>query len=959
MITALPVVVSSLLASLDPSPVEVDRIGWTPPGLHADDGIVGDLAYDGRGRLWLASSHGIVRWDGARATTLRPRAGGAGGTNHVSAHGDLVVGIRFNGLVLEVDDGALTPVLDEKDEPVFAIKALAAADGLWVHREDEGLSHRDAGGDWTHLVVPALEGHRSSCLEARDDGGLFVCTLDAGLWSIDAGGRATQIVDGRIFGVDELGDGRLAVIRNFRSVVVDEHGTVTPVGVERLEDVGWDDERKIYPDKILAWGEHIVLGGSLHLDVVHPDGATERTIGTRSEWVRGVRSLVGDDEANLWVGTRQGAVRLAQPTTSVWTRNTGLIDSDIRFGMVAGDRVYATSWRGVSVMEREGDAWRARPLPEVDTVRLTCAGGGGVWVPGTLRGETNVRGWVRLDGQTPRLHRAARSHRCAPGRDGRVWLVEEDAVWEVDASGRERGPYAAPREVYVAGAYETTSGTLMTGGGLDVCEAELEALRAGSDAWHCHTMPEHVGPQVHAFFEPEPGEIWASTEGDGIWVRRAGEWSRHPINDDLALNQVGLIMPSARGGAWIAASPVSGRIARVDGEWALVERLGAPVGLDGERFSVVTEGPTGDLWVATRRFLAHVPHEARSPELGVPEVVLTGLEVDGDPVSPDLRRVQLESASSPVVVEFAALTSKHPSALRYRFRIDDGVWSGAQTEPSLRLAGLAPGTHAIELAASYDGQRWSDTPAGVQVDVPFPWYRQSWFYVASLLALVSVGYVVMRIRLGVRLRLLRQRAQIAMDLHDELGAGLGSIRILAGIASEPKVPTSKASDLTARIENTAQELGAALTDIVWSLKRSSNTLESLARHLVDRGRDLFADGRAEFRAELGAGLPRRRLSLPVSRQLQLIVLEALHNAAKHASAEHVTLRIAQDDTRWSITVTDDGRGFDPEDPKSSRTGGGNGMRTMKTRAEAIGATLSLRSEAGEGTRVRVLLPKKW
>jgi signal transduction histidine kinase len=111
--------------------------------------------------------------------------------------------------------------------------------------------------------------------------------------------------------------------------------------------------------------------------------------------------------------------------------------------------------------------------------------------------------------------------------------------------------------------------------------------------------------------------------------------------------------------------------------------------------------------------------------------------------------------------------------------------------------------------------------------------------------LVLIGVVLFaahRARVAVLVRLERQRALIAMDLHDEIGSGLGSIGILSGVAASENVKDEQRRELALDIVDTAAELGNALTDIVWSLRPDSATIEGLAYRLTRRASRLFPDG---------------------------------------------------------------------------------------------------------------------
>jgi signal transduction histidine kinase len=82
-----------------------------------------------------------------------------------------------------------------------------------------------------------------------------------------------------------------------------------------------------------------------------------------------------------------------------------------------------------------------------------------------------------------------------------------------------------------------------------------------------------------------------------------------------------------------------------------------------------------------------------------------------------------------------------------------------------------------------------------------------------------------------------------------------------------------------------------------------------------------------------------------------IVQEALTNAVKHGHASHITLNLLEDEDRLSLTVADDGTGFDP-----STWTEGFGLTGMGERVELLGGELGIESVVGQGTTVTVSLP---
>ncbi|MBK7434893.1 MAG: hypothetical protein IPI66_14025 [Chitinophagaceae bacterium] len=97
------------------------------------------------------------------------------------------------------------------------------------------------------------------------------------------------------------------------------------------------------------------------------------------------------------------------------------------------------------------------------------------------------------------------------------------------------------------------------------------------------------------------------------------------------------------------------------------------------------------------------------------------------------------------------------------------------------------------------------------------------------------------------------------------------------------------------------------------------------------------------------------MSLHYTRALNLvrIVQEARTNAIKHADAGNITIESRQEKEKWLLTVSDDGKGFVPEE--LSGTEQGNGLNNMKKRALDSNIAFSLVSGRETGTIVRMLI----
>ena len=260
--------------------------------------------------------------------------------------------------------------------------------------------------------------------------------------------------------------------------------------------------------------------------------------------------------------------------------------------------------------------------------------------------------------------------------------------------------------------------------------------------------------------------------------------------------------------------------------------------------------------------------------------------------------------------------------------------------------------YAAEVRASLDGMNWSSHPARIDFEVLSPWYLRWWAITATIVLLGAVIFVAHRARVAVLVRLERQRSLIAMDLHDEIGSGLGSIGILSGVAASEAVKEDQRRELARNIVDTAAELGNALTDIVWSLRPDSTTIQGLAYRLTRRASRLFPDGSKLFTTQLPHSWPEIELSLAARHNLLLIASEAMHNAARHSNARHVVLGVSQEGRMWRLWIADDGCGMGNNGHGSE--GSGLGLISMRRRAEQIGAEINWSSNNGIGTTVTVL-----
>ena len=202
-----------------------------------------------------------------------------------------------------------------------------------------------------------------------------------------------------------------------------------------------------------------------------------------------------------------------------------------------------------------------------------------------------------------------------------------------------------------------------------------------------------------------------------------------------------------------------------------------------------------------------------------------------------------------------------------------------------------------------------------------------------------------------------QRTRLARDLHDSVGQNLSALGLTLSIARSQLSPSALAA-VGPRLDDAEALLGASVRqvrDVMAELRPPALDELGLAAALHSYGEQL--ERRTGTIVAVVGCEPDPRLPAKAEIAVFRIVQEALTNVAKYAGARHVEVRIDQREGAVAVLVEDDGVGFDMGARSGGRAGSGWGLMGMRERAEGIGATVSVASSPGRGTRVIVTLPR--
>ncbi|MBK8704160.1 MAG: sensor histidine kinase [Saprospiraceae bacterium] len=194
----------------------------------------------------------------------------------------------------------------------------------------------------------------------------------------------------------------------------------------------------------------------------------------------------------------------------------------------------------------------------------------------------------------------------------------------------------------------------------------------------------------------------------------------------------------------------------------------------------------------------------------------------------------------------------------------------------------------------------------------------------------------------------KERSRLARDLHDGLGGMLSGIKqALFAMKGNQILPETSA---------------AALSQVVSDLDRSINELRHIARNMMPEALVRFGlkDALEDFCDHLkqsgelkihfqSFGMEER---LPQETEVVLfrIAQELLNNVVRHAKASNSLVQLLRDKDRLSLTVEDDGKGFDAAALNQVQ---GIGWVNIRSRVNYLGGELDVRSAPGEGCSVHI------
>ena len=699
-----------------------------------------------------------------------------------------------------------------------------------------------------------------------------------------------------------------------------------------------------------------------------------------------VLGMATDRERNIWLATTDGLVRMRRRVirsvpvqahsegsgvSALWIESDGHVWAGLRSGGLAS-----------------GDADGLEPLPmppdfadtalnalyRADNGTLWCGGSGGSL-------------WTLKKNMPQRCEGAyADDVRVIQGRgDAPLWIATRRGVFAFNGSLNMLEEMAWPQDPVLA-LWQDSNGSLWAGHE----SLGLAVLRPGGrdEFLSDRDLP---GRTIRALYRDNEGVLWIggltglARWEDGrrfVFRRTHGLWNE----------SIRQIAEDASGGLWLGTADGIMRIAKQEladvaaGRKNLlaVRTFGTEAGLERTECTGGVFFPSGDpprdrLWFPTRAGPVTVETRNLLPARPAPEVRLTGMEA-GRLVAlrPDARTAKTLSLSKgsnlhDVRLDYTALDFSTPERVRFRHELTGPVTqhSGLTEERQVTFSRLPPGDYAFRVTACNGDGVWSRDGAVVSWTVrPFFWETAGF---RSGCLLLGCGCVVLAVRAVERRRvrrrletserlggLERERARIARDIHDDLGVSLTQIALRCEVMQDDLGQPERMRRHVAELAQSSRAVTRAVDEIIWAVTPGNDTLETFTGFIGQFVENTLKPTGMACRLALPTELPNLPMTATVRHCLYLVLREALNNVIRHAGAKTVRFTLALTDKRLTLTLADDGCGFDPgrqSAPEADRLCRGNGLTNMRKRMAEIDGTIDVVSAPGQGTTLtaRVIL----
>jgi signal transduction histidine kinase/ligand-binding sensor domain-containing protein len=341
--------------------------------------------------------------------------------------------------------------------------------------------------------------------------------------------------------------------------------------------------------------------------------------------------------------------------------------------------------------------------------------------------------------------------------------------------------------------------------------------------------------------------------------------------------------------------------------------------------------------------------------LAMPKLSLFSVDGDASVLGRDIENsIRLRHNENYFTLYFSSFALPDLSVFyTYRLKGLKGEWSQPSPTPFARFTNVPPGSYVFEVRAQLANGD-STEAASFQIYIHPPFWQTWWFRLLVLATTFALIHFFFRYRLRQRLEKEAIRRRIARDLHDEVGSTLTTISILSESVLRQMDLDGEKTRLGG-IGEKARTAMSSMSDIVWSVNPQNDNMDKIVERMIRFAAETLEPLGISAIFDIEKEVYALQLPMEQRKDFYLFFKEATTNVAKHSGANRAVFSLKKTGRQLHFTLKDDGKGL-PTLPQGSL--GGNGLKNMAARAEALGADFLINNGVDCGTFVALKIPMK-
>lgn len=463
---------------------------------------------------------------------------------------------------------------------------------------------------------------------------------------------------------------------------------------------------------------------------------------------------------------------------------------------------------------------------------------------------------------------------------------------------------------------------------------------------------------VSQFEDFGDGNLWMSTYGGGLskMNKKTETFTHYSLERGLNNNVCNGMLSDSLGNLWISTNK---GISKFDTKTEQFINYGKEDGLYFTDFALgaTFKNKNGELLYGTPIGLVIVNPNQIKPSLYYPPLFIEDVNINYEKANNRIDNgvIQLYPKDQALTLRFVGLNYSNSPNIKYKYKLKGYNENWIVTSNQLATyTSLPAGTYFFQVNVTNTSGEWNKKFTTLKIIVHPPFYKTWWFICIVVLVLSTLLVLIIRFfsqrKLKRHLQEMRilnevnnEKQRISRDLHDNLGAELTYISSIidqkAYLINDPE----KKADLEL-ISNSSRHAMRQMRETIWAIQTDKITLENFAEKVLTTSKKYAEVANIQLKVNFGG----ENYTLPPSKVIVLLRVcqESINNAVKYAKASKIVVDINAEENLFTISIKDNGLGFDIEKVKM-----GYGLLNMQERAEEIESTLKIISEIGKGTSI--------